>query len=145
MVGQRLFMPPIRLLTQENPEPGCPRSLGLRIQRPGQLSGQQQRAISTKFGNSTLSCLHTQHFHRSDFLESTLVITIKRDASKLKEGLWDCVSCVKSGNTLFPSAPRAFDSPPPNIEHRERCSLLRFVRLHIRHQQWQHHCEFLPE
>ena len=80
-----------------------------------------------------------------DFLESTLVITIKGDASKLKEGLWDCVSCVKSGNTLFPSAPRAFDSPPPNIEHRERCSLPRFVRLHIRHQQWQHHCEFLPE
>ena len=94
LVGKRLFMPPIRLLTQENPEPGCPkslgllllllllplllrlltrenpepgcpRSLGLRIQRPGQLSGQQQRAISTKFGNSTLSCLHTQHFHRS--------------------------------------------------------------------------------
>lgn len=52
---KKLFMLPIRFHTRENPEPApCPRSLGLRIQRflgkPGQLSGQQQRPIWTKFG-----------------------------------------------------------------------------------------------
>ena len=149
-MGQRLFMPRILLLTQENPEPGCPWLPWL----PQILGAPYPEAGATFRATAAGNFDQIWQFHpflppdpafssfNPDFLESTLVITIKGDASKLKEGLWDCVSCVKSGNTLFPSAPRAFDSPPPNIEHRERCSLPRFVRLHIRHQQWQHHWKF---